>query len=862
MAAPGRQARQVATASNSSMILDGRYSTGTNTQLRKTRDADLFLRFPQLQELVLGHLASATFHHCRTLTDDDTLEDGFVARFGEELLSIDSRTDPALQRFLGNVRDQIKAQTGTKDKVALASKLIAEACGGTDAESRWSKHFEALHTEPPDVLLIGALLGTAGLCRHRALLLKYILDKLAVCPSAVLDGVVVANGEVDIASLRGRGIAVNHMWNFVVLDQPFLCDLMHMPGELRSIDDLQRLNVCYHRPGGRTGMLSLGDVEKAMLLDGRSAVETTSLPDVGSAVGVFSKTLGHWLPGHVTGHGLDGSVTVEFSVDGTRLRKHLEIGSPQIRMAGDYYEAVPCCTLRDSSEACGMMEKRIGIQLSGQPWQDVGALRLQHHQNNSFYCETMMTTTCEVRYTGPKEDVLVKVYTVRADQQACFDTWEKYTMCGYVHGYRPEDTVLVKGGCSYFLGFVVHKDINEKWFWTLTQEESEVNERRSTEGGWQGRGEVEAKCNAKEADYILSRATKETEQNNKRLRRLTQRPVPGPHGDRPITFCTDRSLGMGQHFETDAAKASLYQHFETDAAKASMYLGKHGFGMPILTGLWFEDYVQAADRTVHGMLVVSYSDDYFSSAACRKEINGLEYSQVHVYVEDLDRIVTFKEFQEHQKHIAPPLVKASCQGDLEQVYAILQQRLDALRDLDANRSTALMGAAGWGHVDVAKVLLDAHAEIDAQDHFGKTALIHSVIWANVEVAELLLQHRASSDSDTFEGFQAIHFAASKENILTPSKLPVMKLLLEARVDSNSRSTVAFHFESKGTVPLHLAAYYGQKDAVQLLLEHDADPLGQDDKGNTVLDYAKKGREDQAPAGSEGMIEFCQSLLEQ
>jgi len=187
------------------MILDGRYRTGTNTQLRKTKDADLFLRFPQLQELVLGHLASAAFHHCRTLSDDDTLEDGFVARFGEELLSIDSRTDPALERFVEKVRDQIKAQTGTKDKVALASKLIAEACGGTDAESRWSKHFEALHIEPPAVLLIGALLGTAGLCRHRALLLKYILDKLDVCPSHVLDGVVVANGEVDIASLRGRG---------------------------------------------------------------------------------------------------------------------------------------------------------------------------------------------------------------------------------------------------------------------------------------------------------------------------------------------------------------------------------------------------------------------------------------------------------------------------------------------------------------------------------------------------------------------------------------------------------------------------------------------------------------------------------
>mmetsp|Transcript_50046 Transcript_50046/g.160867 ORF Transcript_50046/g.160867 Transcript_50046/m.160867 type:complete len:845 (+) Transcript_50046:140-2674(+) len=844
MAAPGRQARQVATASNSSMILDGRYSTGTNTQLRKTRDADLFLRFPQLQELVLGHLASATFHHCRTLTDDDTLEDGFVARFGEELLSIDSRTDPALQRFLGNVRDQIKAQTGTKDKVALASKLIAEACGGTDAESRWSKHFEALHTEPPDVLLIGALLGTAGLCRHRALLLKYILDKLAVCPSAVLDGVVVANGEVDIASLRGRGIAVNHMWNFVVLDQPFLCDLMHVPGELRSIDDLQQLGVCYHRPGGRTGMLSLGDVEKAMLLDGRSAVETTSLPDVGSAVGVFSKTLGHWLPGHVTGHGLDGSVTVEFSVDGTRLRKHLEIGSPQIRMAGDYYEAVPCCTLRDSSEAYGIMEKRIGIRLSGQPLQDLGALRLQHHQNNSFYCETMMTTTCEVRYIGPKEDVLLKVYTVSADEHTFFDTWEKYTMSGYVHGFRPEDAVLVEGGCSYFLGFAVHKDINVQWFWTLTPGELEINVRRSTVGGWQGRGEVEAKCNAEEADYLLSRATKETEENNKRLRRLTQRPVRGSHGNRPITFCTDRSLGMGQHFQTDAAKASLY-------------LGKHGFGMPISTGLWFGEYVQAANKTAHGMLVVSYSDDYFSSAACRKEITGLEYEQVHVYVEDLDRIVTFDEFQEHIQDTAPPLLKASGEGDLEQVSAILQQRLDAVRDRDANRATALIYAAGYGHVDVAKVLLDAHAAIDAQDHVGKTALMHSAMWGNEKVAELLLQRRATLDSVTSQkGLQAIHLAASK------GRLPVMKLLLEARVDSNSRSTVSYNFCRKGAVPLHLAAYWGKKDAVQLLLECDADPLGQDDKGNTVLDYAKKGREDQAPAGSEGMIEFCQSLLEQ
>jgi len=860
MAAPRQQG---AAASNSSMILDGRYSTGANTPLRRTRDADLFRRFPQLRELVMEHPSSATFYESRILSYGDRLEDGFVARFAEELLLIDSRTDLALQHFVGVVQDQIEGQNSATDKVALASRLIAEAFGGHDAESRWPHRLGALRVEPPDVLPIGSLLGIAGLCRHRALLLKYMLDKFGICRSAVLDGVVVADGEVNIASLRARGISVDHMWNIVKLDEPLLCDLMQVPGKLCSFDELQRLSVRYHRPGGRAGFTSLDDVERAMsrgrgsLAEKTAAVESEedekketeqeeqegqAVPDVGSAVEIFSNTFDHWLPGRVIDHLQDGSITVEFSVDAMRLRKHIDICSPHLRMSDNYYEAVPCCTLRDSSEAYSLLAERIRVRFGQQDWETLGELRLLHHQNNSFYCASMMQRECEICYTGPAEDILVKVYAVSASRHK-YNEWDQYAMCGYIHAMQSASIVRIDERGPYFLGFVVYRGINVEWFWTLTEADIERNLRRSTPGGWQGRGEVEAKTKADEADYILSGATQETEANNQRVQRLTQRPVHGPHGHRPISFCTDRSLGMGQHFQTIAAKTTLY-------------LGKHGFGMPISTGVWFEDYVKATNRTAHGMLVLSYSSEYFSSAACRLEIHGLRYDQVHMYAEDLDRILTFDEYQEHLRGIAPLVCQASLAGNAAEVSAILQKRPAAVRDHDSNRSTPLILAADYGHASVGKVLLSVGAAVDAQDLLGKTALLVSAMGGHDEVAALLLRHRAALHAVDSTGCQAIHKAAAY------GSLPMMKLLLEARAASNSRATSSCANNRKESTPLHLAAQWGFKETVQLLFAHGADRLGQDDDGKTALEYAVRGRDEIGWSGCDGMVEICQSWLEQ
>lgn len=59
----------------------------------------------------------------------------------------------------------------------------------------------------------------------------------------------------------------------------------------------------------------------------------------------------------------------------------------------------------------------------------------------------------------------------------------------------------------------------------------------------------------------------------------------------------------------------------------------------------------------------------------------------------------------------------------------------------------------------------------------------------------------------------------------------MKLLLKARADTDSTN-------NEGRTPLHIAAYWGNVECVQLLLEVAADPNTTDESGNTPLSDAE------------------------
>ena len=96
-------------------------------------------------------------------------------------------------------------------------------------ESRWRDHGPY---PSPDPYNIGILLGKGsfpgtGRRRHRAVLLKYALDALRVCPSALIEIAARAAGAVD------------HLCNVVWLQgRPFLCDALDFPTELRDAEAL------------------------------------------------------------------------------------------------------------------------------------------------------------------------------------------------------------------------------------------------------------------------------------------------------------------------------------------------------------------------------------------------------------------------------------------------------------------------------------------------------------------------------------------------------------------------------------------------------------------------------------------------
>ncbi|MEM9002941.1 MAG: ankyrin repeat domain-containing protein [Cyanobacteria bacterium P01_F01_bin.86] len=88
----------------------------------------------------------------------------------------------------------------------------------------------------------------------------------------------------------------------------------------------------------------------------------------------------------------------------------------------------------------------------------------------------------------------------------------------------------------------------------------------------------------------------------------------------------------------------------------------------------------------------------------------------------------------------PPLIEATLAGDVETVRSLLQEGTDP--NLVYHTNTALTYAARDGFIAIARVLIDAGAEVNWIDGEGVTPLILASFKNHVELAELLLDHGA------------------------------------------------------------------------------------------------------------------------
>jgi len=209
-----------------------------------------------------------------------------------------------------------------------------------------------------------------------------------------------------------------------------------------------------------------------------------------------------------------------------------------------------------------------------------------------------------------------------------------------------------------------------------------------------------------------------------------------------------------------------------------------------------------------------------------------------------------------------PLLRATKEGDLDEVDHLLEMGLVDVNFANQHGDTPLILACWYGHKYIAARLLDSGALLDVANCDGNCALNVAAYRGNSEVVEMLLRHRATVDvPDHMTGKTALVKAAYVGH--TPTAIA----LLDAKADVNASDSqgytslafatsfnheymlqVLLHSDADpnmqdvfGITPLIHAAARGRLDTVQMLLQAGARPLLTDSEGKTAIDYAESAQ---------------------
>ncbi|NCT66490.1 MAG: quinoprotein dehydrogenase-associated putative ABC transporter substrate-binding protein [Rhodanobacteraceae bacterium] len=134
---------------------------------------------------------------------------------------------------------------------------------------------------------------------------------------------------------------------------------------------------------------------------------------------------------------------------------------------------------------------------------------------------------------------------------------------------------------------------------------------------------------------------------------------------------------------------------------------------------------------------------------------------------------------------------------------------------------ALQWAVREGHVEIARLLLEHGAAVDARDADGWTPLMSAVWRKDAALQQLLLAHGARIDAWNAQGWNALTLAIRAGDVAQ------VRGLLAAGAQVNAANAA-------GYTPLMFAAAQGSDDVFELLLQHGADARAANRAGVTPL----------------------------
>jgi ankyrin repeat protein/N-acetylneuraminic acid mutarotase len=140
---------------------------------------------------------------------------------------------------------------------------------------------------------------------------------------------------------------------------------------------------------------------------------------------------------------------------------------------------------------------------------------------------------------------------------------------------------------------------------------------------------------------------------------------------------------------------------------------------------------------------------------------------------------------------------------------------------------------------MVKSLLDHGVQLEVRDTYGNTPLLLAASRNDPEALALLIDAHANVNAQDKNGRSALHLVANNRDPAVA--LECGKRLLRAGANPNLR-------DSDGNTPLLLAVDAKRSDLVELLLANNADPNAQNNQGQTALDRSGNPRPGSLPAG--------------
>jgi len=160
---------------------------------------------------------------------------------------------------------------------------------------------------------------------------------------------------------------------------------------------------------------------------------------------------------------------------------------------------------------------------------------------------------------------------------------------------------------------------------------------------------------------------------------------------------------------------------------------------------------------------------------------------------------------------------------------------------DGGELTPLIYAARTGAIDVARVLLEAGADVNQASRYGWSPLLAATQNQNYRMAEFLIGQGADVNLANKGGWTPLYLATDNRNIeggdyptrtADLDSLAYISLLLESGADPNARLTESTEtrtvftnqwLDEDGATAFLRASQSGDVDLMRLLLEHGADP---------------------------------------